>query len=196
MGKLLEGLGQLIVGINYLYSSFLVLIKFGFFWALVSFFVPPIGAVGAPFFVNTWGIFLVGALLYLVGTVLTNSADKKLSRQYLDFEQSHEKQLTSRVQEAEIVGKAEAIKIFLNEPIVGPGKLIGSHNGQLFWSGDLGVTFNIEDNVESWGRSEFGKDLQNFYFRTTTLKEFVINEAEAPLWRDWFSRHYPSKERK
>lgn len=196
MGKVFEGIGALIVGLNYLFSCFLVLINYGFFWALVSFFIAPIGAIAAPFVVNTWGFFLVGVFFYIIGTVLTGASKKRLFKQFLEYEMSAEKQLANRIQKAELVGKAEALKIFLNEPIAGPGKLIASPTGQLFWSGDSGESFNIEDNVESWGRSEFGKNEKKFYFRTTTLKEFAINENEAPMWREWFARHYPTKERR
>ncbi len=195
MGKLLEGIGQLIIGLNYIFSSFLVLGNYGLFWGLVSFFIPPAGAVVAPFIVNTWGFFLVGAILFILGSALTSRSDKKLSKQFLENERNVDRQLANRIQEAEIVGQANALMVFLNEPIAGPGKLIGSPNGHLFWSGDSGANFNIEDNVESWGRSEFGKNLDNFYFRTTTLKEFEISEAESNLWRKWFSQHYPTRER-
>jgi len=195
MGKLFEGIGQLIVGLNYLFSSFLVLGNYGLFWGLVSFFFPPVGAVAAPFFVNTWGFFLVGAIFFIIGRALNNRSEKKLSKQFLEYERNLDRQLANRIQEAEVVGQANAKRIFLEEPIAGPGKLIGSHNGQLFWSGDSGASFNIEDNVESWGRSEFGKNTDKFYFRTTSLKEFEISEVESNLWRNWFSRHYPSRER-
>lgn len=195
MGKLLEGIGQLIIGLNYIFSSFLVLGSYGLFWGLVSFFVPPVGAVIAPFIVNTWGFFFVGALLFILGTAITSRSDKKLSIQLLEYERNIDRQLAKRIQDAEIVGQANALKVFLNEPIAGPGKLIGSPNGHLFWSGDSGVSFNIEDNIESWGRSEFGKNTDKFYFRTTSLKEFEISEAESNLWRKWFSQHYPTRER-
>jgi hypothetical protein len=190
MGKLLEGIGQLVVGLNYLYSSFLVLVNYGLFWGLISFFVPPIGAVGAPFFVNTWGFFLVGAGIFIIGTVISRSEDKKQFKQQIEYSRSLDKQLADRVMEAEIVTRANATIMIPGMQPFGPGKLFGSPNGELFWIGDGGYQFNIEKNVKEWGSSKFKANSKDLYITLTTVSEFSIEEVDSLQWKLWLEKHF------
>lgn len=193
MGKLFEGVGQLIVGLNYLFSSFLVLANYGIFWGLVSFFVPPIGAVAAPFFVNTWGFFLVGAGLFIIGSVINRNEEKKMFQRHIEYSQSLDKQLVNQVTDAEIVSRANATMMLAGMQPYGPGKMLGSPKGELFWIGDSGYQFNIESNVRSWGASNFKVNSNDLYITLTTALEFSIGEEDSSRWIPWLEKHYPNQ---
>ena len=193
MGKLFEGIGQLIVGVNYLYSSFLVLANYGLIWGLVSFFVPPIGAVGAPFLVNTWGFFLVGAGIFIIGTIINRSEEKKMIKQQIEYSRSLDNQLANQVMDAEIVSRANATIMIPGMQPYGPGKLFGSPNGELFWIGDSGYQFNIEKNVRDWGNSKFEPNSKDLFITLTTVNEFSISQEDSTQWKLWFGKHYSSK---
>ena len=75
----------------------------------------------------------------------------------------------------------------------GPGKMLGSPNGGLFWIGDSGYRFNIENNVRDWGHSEFKARSTNLYITLTTMSEFSIAEEDSNKWIPWLQKHYPDK---
>ena len=193
MGKLFEGIGQLIVGLNYLFSSFLVLANFGLFWALLSFFVPPIGAAAAPFFVNTWGFFLVGAGIFIIGSMINHSDEKKMMKRQIEYSKSLDKQLANQVMDAEIVSRANATMILAGMQPYGPGKLFGSPDGELFWIGDSGYQFNIENNISDWGTSKFKPTSTDLYITLTTMNEFSISKEDSFRWIPWLQKHYSGK---
>ena len=116
MGKILEGLGQLIVGINYLLTCFLVLGNFGLGWGFVAFFIPPIGAIGAPFLVGTWPIFLIGSILFIVGTALNRSQERKYAESWRNDFRSEQNRLAQLTQNAEVIGHAEALRFLESDP--------------------------------------------------------------------------------
>jgi hypothetical protein len=193
MGKLFEGIGQLVVGVNYLFSCFFVLVNYGPFWGLVSFFVPPIGAVAAPFFVNTWGFFLVGAGFFIIGSVINRSEEKKMFQRHFEYSQSLDKQLATQLMDSEIVTRANATMMLAGMQPFGPGKLLGSPTGSLFWIGDSGYQFNIEKNLREWGNSEFKLKSNDLYITLTTMNEFSVSEEDSSKWIPWLQKHYPDK---
>lgn len=193
MGKLFEGIGQLVVGVNYLLSCYLMSLKFGFGWGAISFFIPPIGAVLAPFLVNTWGFFLVGAGFFIVGNIFENSEEKKSRQRLFEYQRSLDKKLADRVIDAEIVSRAHATELILGMQPSGPGKLFGSVSGELFWAGDSGYQFDVGKQIREWGFSKIGPHSENLCITLTTANEFFIEDENANQWKQWLLEHYPAK---
>ena len=196
MANLLILVAQIIVGLNYLFTCFLVLANYSLGWALISFFVVPIGVVAAPFFVNTWGFLLIGAALYAIGNSLKSREEKKFAQQMFSAHEKRNNQIAKMTQDAELIGTAKAWPILEADEIRGEGKLFGFKDGNMFWLGENGVSFDIQKYVKSWGRStwEALKNSEDIFLTTDTRTEFVIPSFEKSLWTPWLRKHYPDKE--
>jgi hypothetical protein len=149
MGKLLSGLGQLIIGLNFLFTSILVASKYGLLWGILSFAAVPIGAIAAPFFVGTGFFVILGAVLYFLGLFFSNAGARFSANSDSGGDQIIKKSRSSEVP-PEISGTATASPMFEGEEIKGPGKLFGYEDGSLLWLGDNGISFRIGDSFESW----------------------------------------------
>ena len=99
--------------------------------------------------------------------------------------------LRDRFESSQVVGNAKAISMFQGEDISGPGKLIGSEDGNLTWFGDNGVRYDIGNSIRSWGKPQWGFETKDFYFVTSTSNEFVIDASDYSKWENWFSAHHP-----
>lgn len=196
MGKLLILLSQIVVGLNYLFTCFLVLVNFGLGWALISFFVVPIGVAAAPFFVNTWLFFLIGVALFVIGSTLNTRVEKKFTQEILTANESRNKEIAQMTQRAELIGTASTWPVFETDEIRGEGKLFGFKDGNMFWLGDNGISFNIETYVRSWGKSQWEslKNSEDIYLITETRTEFIIPSSERAVWVPWLRKNYPDKE--
>lgn len=196
MANLFIFLAQVVVGLNYLLTCFLVLANYSLGWALVSFFVVPIGVAAAPFFVNTWGFLLIGIALFAIGSILKSRDEKKFAQQMFALHESRNNQIAQMTHDAELIGSARAWPVLESDEIRGEGKLFGFKDGNLFWLGDNGISFNIERYVKSWGKSPWEplKNSEDIYLMTDTRTEFVIPSSEKPLWAPWLKKNYPDKE--
>lgn len=194
MGKVLALLGQGIVGLNYLLTCYLVAVNFGMGWAVIAFFAAPVGALAAPFFVNTWGFLLIGGALFLLGVALDEKQERKFRMKLASAQDVRNKELANQLMSAQVVSSARSMGFLERDPIRGPGKMLGDNLGQLIWHGESGVTFKIGDSIQSWGKSRYSTSSADFFVLTTTFKEFCIAEQDAGPWREWFMKHYPDKE--
>ena len=77
--------------------------------------------------------------------------------------------------DSEIVTRANATMMLAGMQPFGPGKLLGSPTGSLFWIGDSGYQFNIEKNLREWGNSEFKLKSNDLYITLTTMNEFSVS---------------------
>jgi hypothetical protein len=159
-------------------------------WGVLSFFIPPLGAVLAPFLVNTWGIFLVGVALFIIGNMMTRNAQSNLIKRQVDYSRSLDSMLANQVMEAEVIGRANATLLIPGMQPYGPGKLFGSPNGELFWVGDGGYQFNIERNLKKWGLSLLATNSKDLFITLTTGAEFAIDSEHANQWKEWLKKHY------
>lgn len=196
MANLFILLAQIIVGLNYLLTCFLVLANFSLGWALISFFVVPLGAVAAPFFVNTWGFFLIGVVFFAVGTYLKSRNEKKFAQLMFEASESRNNRIAQMTQDAELISPAKASPMLETDEIRGEGKLFGFKDGKLFWLGENGTSFDIEKYVKSWGKSswESRRSSEDIYLMTDARAEFIIPAPERSLWSHWLKKHYPDKE--
>lgn len=195
MSSLFVLFAQIVVGLNYLLTCFLVLTNYSLGWALISFFIVPIGAVAAPFFVQTWGFLLIGIALFAIGTFLKSQEEKKFARQFLQVQESRTSKIASVTQNAEVIGSARAMPIFETDEIRGNGKLFGLPGGNLYWLGDNGITYDMKRYLKSWGKSPWKSqnDSQDLYLMTDTRNEFVIPAGEKNSWITWLSQHHNDK---
>ena len=198
MASVLILVAQVIVGINFLLSCYLTFLSHGLGWAIVAFFVVPIGMVGAPFFVGTWPFFLLGVGIFVIGNFLRSREEKKFNRQLLDHVISRSGRISDKATSAEVIGTARATPLFATDEIKGNGKLFGQPDGTLFWVGDNGVTFEMGDGIERWGSSswESRKDSPDLFFKLNfgLGSDFVITEPEKARWIEWFRNHHSDKE--
>ena len=199
MAGVLVLLAQIIVGLNFLLSCYLIFLLHGLGWAFVSFFVVPIGMAGAPFIVGTWPYLLMGCGIFVIGNYLKSRDEKKLFNQLVEVETSRSGRIASKATDAEVIGTARALPLFETDEIKGNGKLFGQPNGTLFWVGENGATFDIGDGVERWGSSswESRKDSPDLFFKLNFGfgSDFVIPESEKARWIPWFRHHHSDKER-
>jgi len=180
MANLFILLAQIVVGLNYLLTCFLVLANYSLGWALISFFVVPIGAVA----------------VFVVGSTLKSREEKKFAQQMFAAHESRSNRIAQMTQEAELIGSARAWPVLETDEIRGEGKLFGFKDGKLFWLGENGVSFNIEKYVKSWGKSSWEslKNSEDIYLMTDTRTEFIIPSSEKLLWSPWLKKNYPDKE--
>jgi hypothetical protein len=198
MSALFVMLAQIVIGMNYLLSCFFVMTNFGLGWALVSFFVVPVGVVVAPFFVGTWSFFLVGVALFLIGTVLKSREEKKLAKQFLNVQESRSGRIANMTESAEVIGTATAMPLFETAEIKGNGKLFGLQQGHLFWLGEDGTSFEMGDQLKSWGKSNWNsqKDSKDLFFSLGSgiYSDFYIPSSERDIWVPWFTKYHKDKD--
>lgn len=191
-------LAQILVGMNYLLSCFLVMSNFGLGWALVSFFIVPVGVVIAPFIVGTWIFFLAGVVLFLFGAVLKSREEKKLAKQFLNVQESRSGRIADKTESAEVIGTATAMPLFESAEIKGNGKLFGLPQGHLFWLGEDGTSFDMGDQLKSWGKSNWTsqKDSRDLFFSLGSgmSSDFFIPSSERDIWVPWFTKYHENKE--
>jgi len=189
MGKLLEGVGQLVIALNYIFTCVLVALKFGLLWGIVSFAAVPVGAIAAPFFVGTGQYFVIGTVLYLIGFGVSNSKKKKQEIAYADFLKFRENRFSALPTTAEIFGNAKAKPMLESTEIRGAGQLFGMHDGSLIWVGFDGVTFEMGKTFQSWGKSPYKIDDDRFHIVSVTWDEFEIDGSDYAKWETWFTKH-------
>jgi len=189
MGKLLEGIGQLVVAVNYIFTCVLVALKFGLPWGIASFAAVPIGAIAAPFFVGTGQYFVIGAIIFLIGFRLSNSKSKKQEIAYADFLRFRDNKFSKLPITAEIFGNARATPMLETGDFQGPGQLFGMHDGSLIWVGLDGVTFEMGSKFKSWGKSPYLSRSNNFHIVSETWDQFEIDGSDYAKWDAWFTKH-------
>jgi len=198
MSALFVMLAQVVVGLNFLLSCFLVLNSYGIGWALISFFAVPVGVAIAPFFVGTWPLFLIGVAFFVIGNVLKSRDEKKLTKEYLKVQESRSGQIADKTQTAEVIGTAHAISLFETAEIKGNGKLFGLPNGYLFWLGDDGTSFDMGSTLKSWGKSNWTSKQESkdifFSLGAGIYSDFRIPSSERDIWTPWFKKYHKDKE--
>lgn len=191
MSSALKTFGEIIIGVNYLLTCVLVGASSGLGWGIISFAIPPIGALIAPFWVGTWMILLAGASIILIGFVMERRNGRRNFGAFNQLQEIPTSTDTEYLFTAEIEANAKKV-MMLSTDSTASGKMYGDSAGALLFLAEDGSYYTLGNSVMSWGFELHSIPTKTLHIVSHTWDAFEIDEKESQAWKTWMSKHHGS----